>query len=401
METSLYQQQIDLYYRKLRYTDTRFKRYLSSKINWKPRLIGIEGARGVGKTTLMLQTIKEQCSNPDEALYLSLDDLWFKSNSLMDLVDYAYARGMSRLFLDEVHRFPDWAQTLKTLYDGYPDLKIVYTSSSLLNVDHSVGDLSRRQTLYRLDGMSFREYLALEGIQYMEPTALPDLLNDHIGIAMEITSRFKILPLFERYCQQGYYPFYRDADEDYLQRLQEVVRTVIDVDIPSVEEISYPTLQKAKTLLMVIAERVPLTPNVSDLFRSIETSRDLGLKLLNLLDKAGILALFSNKPKNYKNLTLPGKIFLNNTNLMWALSPQVDVGCLRETFFLNQLSNSHKVSMPEKGDFRVDNRWLFEVGGKNKKFNQIADIKDSYLAVDDIEIGYGNRIPLWMFGLLY
>lgn len=389
------------YHRKLQAVSTTFKRYLYNRINWDARLIGLMGARGVGKTTMLLQRIKESFQNVDDALYMSLDDLWFKSHSLLELVEYADTHSINHLFIDEVHRYQDWAQSLKTIYDTYPNIHMVYTSSSMLEVDHSKGDLSRRQSVYHLQGLSFREFLLFEGYSDIPCPKLEEMLTNHVSIAMQLTGRIKVLQLFEQYCRHGFYPFYKEAGEDYHERLQEVVRTVIDVDMAAVAGVTYTTLQKAKTLLMIIAENVPMVPNLSALFSQIETTRDIGLKLLNLLERADLLLLLSSKPKNYKNLKLPEKIYLNNGNEMYALTSRVNVGCLRETFFLNQLRCAHEVSMPSQGDFLVDDKYLFEVGGKGKSFSQIADIASSYLAVDGIETGHGSRIPLWMFGLLY
>lgn len=389
------------YHRKLKTVSTTLKRYLYNSINWNVRLIGVMGARGVGKTTMLLQRIKETFPNVDDALYISLDDLWFKSHSLLDLAEYADTHAIKYLFIDEVHRYPDWVQSLKTIYDAYPDMHIVYTSSSMLEVDHSKGDLSRRQSVYHLQGLSFREYLLFEGYGNIPCPTLEDLLTNHVTLALQLTGRMKVLQLFEQYCSHGFYPFYKEAGDDYHDRLQEVVRTVVDIDMAAIAGVTYATLQKAKTLLMIIAENVPMTPNLSTLFSQIETTRDVGLKLLNLFERADLLLLLSSKPKNYKNLKLPEKIYLNNSNEMYALTSHVNIGCLRETYFLNQLNCSHKVSMPKQGDFLVDDKYLFEVGGKSKSFSQIADIKNSYLAVDNIETGHGNRIPLWMFGLLY
>lgn len=389
------------YHRKLQAVSTTFKRYLYNRINWNARLIGLMGARGVGKTTMLLQRIKETFPNIDDALYISLDDLWFKSHSLLELAEYADTHNINYLFIDEVHRYQNWAQSLKTIYDAYPNMHIVYTSSSMLEVDHSKGDLSRRQSVYHLQGLSFREYLVFEGYSDIPCPTIEQLLASHVSIAMQLTGRMKVLQLFEQYCHHGFYPFYKETGEDYHNRLQEVVRTVIDVDLAAVAGVTYTTLQKAKTLLMIIAENVPMVPNLSALFFQIETTRDVGLKLLNLLERADLLLLLSSKPKNYKNLKLPEKIYLNNGNEMYALTPRVNIGCLRETFFLNQLRCSHEVSMPNQGDFLVDGKHLFEVGGKGKSFSQIADIANSYLALDNIETGHGNCIPLWMFGLLY
>ncbi len=389
------------YHRKISRVDLVFKRYLYSQINWNARIICIKGARGVGKTTMLLQHILENYQDIDKTLYVSLDDLWFATHSLMDLVDWADRHGISRLYLDEVHRYEGWSQTLKNIYDNYPDMSVVYTSSSLLVMDNAKVDMSRRQTQYTLYGMSFREYLEMEGILKLGPVPLEEILVNHVKKAMEIVSGIKVAPLFETYLLHGYYPFYRESDEDFPSRLRETVSVVIDSDLPAVEKITFETLQKVKKLLMIISEHVPFEPTMSELWRQLSTDNELGLKMLYALDKAQVLALLTLNAKNYKSLIKPDKIFLGNTNLMHVLCPVVDKGNERETFFLNQLRVNHDVRYPKQGDFIINDKFLFEVGGKGKTFDQIADVKDSYLAVDDTEVGHGSRIPLWLFGFLY
>lgn len=401
MEQNTIQPLIDAYRMKLAHTNLRFKRYLYAQINWDVRLIGIKGARGVGKTTLLLQHIKESFPKSSQALYVSLDNLWFRTHTLEELAEYAHLHGIMHLFLDEVHKYPDWSVTIKNLYDLYDDLSIVYTGSSMLEIDHSKTDLSRRQTLYTLYGMSFREYLEFEGVTAMQAIGFDELLSDHEEIASELTVKVKVMQHFAQYLKNGYYPFYKDAGKDYLMRLQEVASLIIETDLPAVEDVSYGTIQKTKTLLMIIAQSLPLVPNVNKLGAQLETGRDLCLKMLYALDRAGLILLLTEKIKDYKHLISPEKIYLNNTNLMNALSLQTEIGTMRETFFANQLSAVAKLTMPKEGDFMVNETYLFEVGGKGKTFRQIADIPNSYLAVDDTEIGYENRIPLWMFGLLY
>lgn len=392
---------LNAYHRKLAATDMRFKRYLYGQINWNVRLIGIKGARGVGKTTLLLQHIKEAFSNIDEVLYVSLDNLWFESHRLEDLVDFLYARGVTHIYFDEVHRYRNWASLLKQFYDSYPDLNIVYTGSAMLAIDNSVADLSRRQSLHTLVGMSFREYLEYEEIAAMPVLSLEKLLTEHSGYALKTAGSIKVLKHFEDYLRTGYYPFYKDAGEDYLMRIGEVARLVIDSDIPAVEDITYATAQKIKKLLMVIAGNVPLEVNITKLSGQLESTRDQTLKMLYLLDRAGLLNLLTDKAKDYKHLTGPKKIYLNNPNLMYALSAHISEGTMRETFFANQLGAVASLTLPKQGNFMADGKYLFEVGGSRKTFDQIADIPNSFLAIDDIEVGNGNRIPLWMFGCLY
>ena len=392
---------INIYHRKLAATDLRFKRYLHDRIDWSLRLIGIKGARGVGKTTMLLQHIKESFGKIDDALYVSLDNLWFNTYKLEDLVEFLYTHGVMHIYLDEVHRYKDWAVLLKNFYDSYPDLNIVYTGSAMLAIDSSKADLSRRQSLYSLNGLSFREYLAYEGVVSIPTIRLEEMLFSHVEYAVDVISRVKVLKYFDKYLREGYYPYYKEAGNDYLMRVGEVARLVIDNDIPSVEDITYATAQKIKTLLMVIAGNVPLEPNISKLSSQLESTRDQTLKMLYLLDRADLLLLLTEKLKNYKHLTSPEKIYLNNTNLMYALSGKISEGTVRETFFANQVGAVTALTMLKRGDFMADGKYLFEVGGSSKTFDQIAGIPDSYLAIDDIETGTGNRIPLWVFGCMY
>ncbi len=396
-----YQQLEGLYLAKIRKVDTKVVRYLYEKINWEARLIGIKGARGVGKTTLLLQRIKLAYKKTDNVFYVSLDNLWFQSHSLPELVDWLYQHGIRNLFLDEVHKYPDWATVIKNLYDTYDDLRIVYTGSSMLEIDHSRVDLSRRQTLYALQGLSFREYLAISNVKEVPSIGLMQLFEEHQSVAMDVSRDIPVAKYFEEYLRNGYYPFFKEAGSDYMSRLNETAVLVMETDMPAVESISYTTIQKTKQLLMLIAGNVPLVPNISKLSAQLETTRDSCLKMLYTLDKAGLLQLLTRNIKDYKHLVSPEKIFLGNTNLMYALGSRINEGTLRETFFLNQLSLNHDVYAPSQGDFLVDNKYLFEVGGKNKTFEQIKDTQDSFLAVDDTEVGSRNRIPLWMFGLLY
>lgn len=401
MESIELQPLFNNYHRKIARIDLRFKRYLYDQINWSARIISIKGARGVGKTTMLLQHILENYEDIDKTLYASLDDLWFSTHSLIDLVDWADQHGVQRLYLDEVHKYARWKGTLKNIYDSYPDMSIVYTSSSLLIMDNATVDLSRRQTAYTLYGMSFREFLAFENILHYSAIALEDLLQNHVRHAMQIVRNVKMASYFEAYLEHGYYPFYREVGEDFASRLREIVSVVIDSDLPAVENMTFETLQKVKKLVMIISERVPFEPKMSELWTQLVTNNELGLRMLYALDKAQIFALLTSKVKNYKFLYKPDKIFLGNTNLMHVLCPLVNKGNERETLFCCQLQVNNDVKHPLKGDFLVNDKYLFEVGGRKKSFEQIADVPNSFLAVDDTEVGHGNRIPLWLFGFTY
>ncbi len=391
-----------IYNRRLQSTPEGFKRYLIDKIDWRDNLIAIKGAKGTGKTTMLLQHIKESFKDNDKALYVSLDNLWFETHSINDLVEYHYTHGGTHLFLDEVHYFPNWKTLIKNFNDDYPGLHIVYTGSSMLKIDSGVADLSRRQLPYTLHGMSFREYLLYEGLAEIEPVSLDSLLNNHRQIAEDILSNgMKVLPLFSDYLRHGYYPFYKSVYSGFEIRLQQVVNHVLENDYPIIEYVEQSTIRKTKKMFMILAEQIPQTPNMSNLYNELETDRNQGLKMLYALEKAGLLSLLSDKPKHMDKLSRPEKIFLNNSNLMFAYTTNPNIGTVRETFFLNQLTTEHYLTYPASGDFLVDGKYLFEVGGRKKSFEQIKDMVDSYLAVDDTEIGHHNRIPLWMFGLLY
>ncbi len=389
------------YYRKVANVPTKFHRYICSDINWNSMIVGIKGPKGVGKTTLMLQHIKETFDDLDQAFYISLDNIWFTTHSLTELVEYIYTHGGTHIFLDEVHKYPKWQIVLKNLADDYPDLHIAYTGSSMLKIDHSQADMSRRQLMYTLHGLSFREYLEYEYGYIVEPVSLETLLSTHSKIASSITKDIKVQLLFEQYLRHGYYPFYKQDVDGFEAKLQEVVDAILVDDLPAVEDVTFATVQKTRKLLMILAERCPQTPKMNELYAALETTRDQGLKMLNALERAALINLVTTQSKNVKTLTKPDKILMNNTNLMYALTPHADIGTIRETFFYNQLSATNEVFYPEKGDFLVNRKYLFEVGGKKKTFEQVKDISNSYLAVDNTEIGHLNRIPLWMFGLLY
>ena len=335
---------VTVYHRKLAETPMTFKRSLYSSINWDVRMLGIKGEKGVGKTTLVLQHIKETFDNPDDALYVSMDNLWFKTHSVMDLVDYLYSIGVNYLFLDEIHKCPDWTSVLKNLYDNYPKLNVVYTGSSMLRIDNSKVDLSRRQTLYRLHNLSFREYLEYEGIASFEPLPLEDVLKNHVKYAMEITSKAKVLKYFQDYLSHGMYPFYKESLSDFHIRLSEAVIQTLESDLPAVEDVTFETVQKAGRLLMITAESLPFVPNVNRLCESLGTTRDSCLKMLYALDRAGVMNLLTAELKNYKKLVNPDKIFLGNPNIMYALGGKIETGTIRETFFANQVG-AYKVSL--------------------------------------------------------
>ena len=382
---------------------TEIQRYLAKDIDWRDRLICIKGPKGTGKTTLILQYIKERFGlDSREAIYFSADHIWFASHDIMDAVEYFHSHGYTHLFIDEVHHLENWSRVIKTICDSYPKLKVVYSGSSILKLSKGSADLSRRQAVYNLKGLSFREFLRFEGVLDAEPIALEMLLRNHRKIALGICERLKILPLFERYVREGYYPIYKDVSSQFADRLVEIVNSVLEVDFPTVEDVTLPTVRKTKKMLMVLAGSCPQQPNMSALYRELETNRNLGLKMLDALQRAELLAVLDSREAKLKQLSKLEKIFLGDSNLMHALVAYPDVGAIRETVFMNQLrAAGHKLTAPDNGDFVVDGRWLFEIGGPGKTFRQIAGVRDSFVVNDGVETGLGNKIPLWLFGFLY
>ena len=386
-------------------TDMGFRRYLSNQVDWNDRLICIKGPKGTGKTTLILQHIKEAFgASSDKVVYLALDHLWFSSHDVLDVIDWLYANGYSHVFLDEVHHAEKWQPLVKTICDFYPKLNVVYSGSSILKLTKLKADLSRRQSVYDLKGMSFREFLAMEGALEHEPVSLENILRSHHRIAGGIANRVKILPLFRRYLERGYYPLYRSVSSQFSDRLAEVVSNVLETDVPAVMDVTPATIRKTKRMLMILAGSCPQTPNMSELYRELETDRNAGIKMFSVLESAELIATVCStlaEPK-LKRLGTVEKVFLGDPNLMSALVPNPETGAVRETYFVNQLrAGGHRVVAPAQGDFVIDGKYLFEVGGKGKGFGQIADIADSFVVNDDVEVGRGNKIPLWLFGFLY
>ena len=391
------------YNRRLEETQTDYVRYLYNDIDWNERLIGIKGAKGVGKTTMLLQHIRLTFPDRTKAFYVSLDNIWFSTHSLSELVEYLYTHGVTHIFLDEVHKYTGWVRAVKNLYDDYPKLHIVFTGSSLLEIDNAEGDLSRRLRMYHLQGLSFREYLEITGTAHLPVIPLQDILSTHMQQASTITSTLKVLPHFEQYLKTGYYPFFLEtgSPESYYERLQKVVSTVIENDIPAVENIEFETLQKAKRLLMILAQSAPYTPNIANLCALLSTTRNQLIHLLSLLERAAFIRQLHADNKGLKTLGKPDKILFNNTNLMYALGSNADAGTLRESFFSAMMSFEHTIQYAKQGDLQVDGTQVFEVGGKKKGFSQIADLPDSYVVADNVEIGFGNKIPMWLFGFIY
>lgn len=392
---------IEKYKRRLNAVSLDFVRGLMDDIPWNARLIGIRGARGVGKTTLMLQYIKKNLAF-ETSLYASLDNIWFAENKLVDLTDDFVKKGGQFLFLDEVHRYPNWSQEIKNIYDDYPELKIVFTGSSLLEILNARADLSRRAVMCNMQGLSYREYLNLILNTNFPAISLKDILSDHMGLAQELNNKIKPLKHFDAYLKSGYYPFFQEQPKLYHQRLEEVANLILAVELPLLRKVDIAYVNKLKQLLQIISESVPFMPNVSKLSNRIKINRNTLISYLYYLQEAHLTKNLYRNAKGITRLQKPDKIYLENTNLQFAFSMgNTNPGNIRETFFINQLSYKHQVEYIDKGDFSIDGSFVFEIGGKGKTKKQIQDLEDAYVVSDQMEYGSHNKIPLWLFGFLY
>ncbi|GHV86943.1 ATPase AAA [Spirochaetia bacterium] len=394
-------------------TSMDFVRSINHKVQWKARLIGVRGARGTGKTTLLLQHIKEVfAAEPDRVLYASLDNLWFSRNSLLELADRFVKRGGTHLFLDEIHKYPEWARVIKNLYDDYPELSIVFTGSSLLEILNARADLSRRAIVYTMQGLSFREYLNLTTGTAFPVYGLEDILHNHGKISAEICGVIKPFQYFAAYLQTGYYPYFTEGPDLYPMRLEETVAMILEMELPLLRGVEMAYIPKLKQLLAVISESAPFIPNISKLGERIGINRQTLIAYIQYLAEARLTRNLYKEAGGISVLQKPDKLFLENTNLMYLFKgASWDTGNVRETFLANQLAYEHSIVFPDAGDFFVDGKYLIEVGGKHKTRRQLkaADAEaelsgaDSaaWVAADDIEYGYDKKIPLWLFGFLY
>ena len=378
----------------LQNTTTDFKRYLYDKVSWESRMIGIIGARGVGKTTMILQYIKENLDSK-KALYVSADDMYFGENKLLDLADDFYKNAGEHLFIDEIHKYSDWSRELKNIYDAFPTLKVVFTGSSVLDILKGSADLSRRAIMYKLHGLSFREYLNLFHNDDIGVYSLEQILNNDV----KLENIQHPLPLFNDYLKRGYYPF--GAENEMNLRLGQVIVQTLESDIPQYANLNVGTSRKLKRLLSIIAENVPFKPNFSKISEMIGVSRNSLDDYFSYMEKAGLIEQLRNETSGIRELGKVDKVYLNNTNIVFNLvGEKSNVGNLRETFFFNQMRVQNEVTSSKKADF-VIGPYTFEIGGKNKQQNQIEKDGKSFIVKDDIEYGYRNVIPLWAFGFNY
>jgi hypothetical protein len=394
---------IELSRKKITSIELTFVRSLESQINWNARLVCIRGSRGTGKTTLMLQHIKKSFSDSlDKVLYVSLDNLYFSDTSILDFVDNFVKKGGTHLFLDEVHKYPDWSRVIKNIYDDYPELHVAFTGSSLLEILNARSDLSRRALVYNLQGLSFREYINLStGLDFPILT-LEEILEKNEKLSADIATRIKPFEYFDDYLKHGYYPYFLEGIDDYYSRLNETVNLILEIELPFLRKIDISYIVKIKKLLAVIGKSAPFIPNITELASSIRIARQTLLQYFEYLEESKLIYQVFKQSRGLGTLEKPDKIFLENTNLMFMLgNAETNRGNVRDTFAFNQLSHCHEVLFSEQSDFLVDKKYTFEVGGKNKKRKQIKEVPDSYILADNIEFGTERRIPIWLLGFLY
>ncbi len=386
------------------------QRYLCTQIDWSERCIGILGARGTGKTTLMLQHVKERYGTSDKALYISVDSPFFQAHDLFAFAREFHQLGGELLLVDEIHKYQDWSQHIKAVYDSLPDLKVVFSGSSLLQIAKQKADLSRRAIVFNLHGLSLREYINFSTNSSYPAHTLEEILANHQQIATDLCREIKPLRLFRDYLQVGCYPFFLEGESFYLQKVREVINHILEVDLPFVNRVEPRQISKIKKLLYLLATGVPFVPNIAKLAEATDISRPRLYEYLERLQDARLLNLVRSQGRGYEVLTKPEKILLENSNLMYAITDKVNTGTLRELFFVNQIRNADtlhpglvdsSVELSGRGDFIVQSRHTFEIGGKGKSFRQISGMDDAFVVSDDIEVGFKNKLPLWLFGFLY
>ena len=378
----------------LKRTPIEFHRYMYDKVIWTDRMVGIVGPRGVGKSTMVKQHILLQ-NNRNEWLYVSVDHSYFADHTIIELADECIKEGIFHLVLDEIHKYPNWSRELKEIYDGHPDLSIIFTGSSVLDILKGQADLSRRALMFQIQGLSFREFLSLfHGIE-LPVYSLDEILNGKVTLPDD----FHPLPYFRDYLKYGYYPFC--TPETYAIRLQQVIAQTVEIDIPQYAGMNVSTTRKLRQLLSVIARTAPVKPSFQNLSTELKVSKNDVPDYLLYLEKAGLLAQVRDETGGFRGLGKVEKIFLDNSNLMYATgSEHTNIGNVRETFFNNQMRVNNDIVTSKVSDFRIGN-FTFEIGGQNKGSQQLKSVENGFVVRDDIEYGHAHIIPLWHFGLNY
>ena len=378
---------------------SNFRRFLYDEIDFKASVIGIKGGRGSGKTTLLHQYAKNSKLKSSQILYISCDHPAMIGQNLYEIADEFSAYGGKLLILDEIHKIDNFASHIKAMYD-FSDLQVLFSGSSAMKIEHELGDLSRRALVYDMPVLSFREFLALKNITNFPSYSLEDILENHEDIAVTIAEQIKPLALFQEYLEYGAYPFFKEGERSYHNRLWEVVNTTIDSDLASLFKINSDKLDTLKKVLYMLCCTSPYEINKAKLSGEAGVVWATLSKYLDYMQKGSLVHLVRGS-RGHKTVQVPNKILLNNPNLFAILCAKPDIGALRESFFVSQLQTKHQVHYHHQGDFLLDDKIVIEVGGKSKDGTQIEGLESAYLALDDIEFGYGNAIPLWLFGFLY
>jgi len=392
---------IERYLEKYSFTSTEPVRDFINTVDWSNRFVGIRGSRGVGKTTMLLQYLKLNYKPGNKVLYVSLDHLYFSNHTLYCLADEFYKKGGELLAIDEVHRYPSWAIELKNMYDDFPALKVIFTGSSMLQLARANADLSRRVVMYEMPGLSFREFLRFSDIATFQKISMDELVAHHTELAMGINQKIRPLEHFGNYLNYGYYPFYLENLRAFHQKLHETIQVVLDVDIPQFESIQISGIVYLKRLLQIIAASVPFKPNLTVISQRTGISLNTLKQYLKYLNESGLVYMLHPSTDGINSLNKPEKIYLQNTNLIFTLAPNnTETGNLRETFLLSQMYGQ-KVIASKQADFVINDKYVLEIGGKNKSKRQISDTENGFIVKDQIVIGSDNIIPLWLFGFLY
>ena len=383
--------------------NTGIVREMMHSVNWEKQLVAIRGPRGVGKTTLIRQYIKQNYGiSAGEALYCVMDSMYFANHTLLDLAEQFHLMGGTHLFLDEVHRYPTWSREIKEIIDLYPNMKITFTGSSLIQILNADADLSRRVLSYTMEGLSFREYLQFYKGIHIPVYSLEDILTNYDDICAETNKLCHPQPLFEEYLRVGYFPFYDGDEEEYYSRIENVLDFIVGQELPQFCGGDPANTRKVKALIQFLADSVPYELNIAKLSARLELNKNTVLSYINSLGRAELLLLLYSDSKTITRLQKPDKIYLHDPNMFYALGYGEKIGTIRECFLINQLTVKHTVEYgKEQGDFIIDGNITIEVGGPDKTFEQVADIPNSYIFADRIELPVGKKLPLWMAGLVY
>ena len=396
---------LDMLFKKYQYinkkiSNLKYKRYFFEKINFNDNLIGVIGARGIGKTTFLLQYLDELKLQNFEKLYFSVDSVVSSGVSLFEIAEKFSLQGGKVLVIDEIHKMKNFEIELKEIYD-FLDLKVIFSGSSAIILEHKKADLSRRAVLYRLKGLSFREFLEYTLNKKFKKYTLDELLSNHIDIAVTLSKEFKPFQYFNTYLKNGYYPFYFENKDTYFLKLEEVINNAIESDLPFIFNIEPKNITKLKQLVLLICNSTPYELNITSLSKKIGVDRKTLYQYIHYLNLGDIFNKLIQNAKGNEVFSKPAKLLLSNPNLHYAYCQTHNIGTIRESFFVNQLSKEYDIKYSKQGDFLVNDKYTFEIGGAKKSYKQIANIDNSFIVADDIEVGFGNKLPLWLVGFLY